>query len=60
MKFEEIHSIHDESNECGEIIIRTEILGGWLVCRMEYNQNFRTQSMVFVPDTNHEWVVETE
>lgn len=58
-KWEVLHIISQE--KCGSSTHRVRVFGGWLVSNksiIEDKNQTISESMVFVPDPNHEWTIE--
>jgi hypothetical protein len=59
MKFE--WTILLGNNNTQNKTVRCKVLGGWIVRSIFVDEDFGvSQSMVFIPDANHEWVVDKE
>ena len=59
MKFEweDLHEL--SSGIAGNATVRAKVFGGWIVHHTwVLNKNEIAESMVFVPDPNHEWVID--
>lgn len=55
-------------NKCGENSFRAKVFGGWIVKDQFFSEPAdidvsdccvsTSESMIFIPDANHEWVIE--
>ena len=64
-KWERISNAHNSGG--GANTYRAKVIGGWLVNNNTYtdvinkgNERSLSESMVFVPDPNHEWKIKSE
>lgn len=53
--------VRQQENEGGTIFIgRLKVPGGWVLSEHAVFENSSSNSLVFVPDPNHEWQLECE
>jgi len=38
---------------------RCAVIGGWIVCRTDNQSEGHSISMVFIPDVDHQWEIDT-
>lgn len=61
MKFD-WETIHDPDSDNYDTTYRAKVQGGWIVRHFELDLNNKPRipalAMVFVPDQEHEWVIE--
>lgn len=51
--------IYSNQNDFWSIkLYRTQTIGGWLITQEDIRDNNLATSMCFVPDENHDWVIE--
>lgn len=60
MKFEWENIHRREFNDVLNATTRAKVFGGWVLHHLlcDENESSQSESMVFIPDPNHEWQIE--
>jgi len=58
MKFEWENIDRSIDRLCPTVTNRAKVIGGWIIHIGTVANSFHSQSLVFIPDPNHEWVID--